>query len=686
MKADIRCSLSVRIQMRIFFALLFSALLTRIGPADGASVIRIAFVPELPPYQFEENRRITGMHIELMDAIAKQQNLTIEYLPMNTLTGCYGALRNHDCDAVLGVLENGERDLLYSSELSNSSIALVVTNSGAEMLNRSNSRRLSLISYEYGTMHSITAAYFTLAQTWQPMGSQTKAFQAMVDGSVDGMYGVQSSILYQLRHGALEDQYTIYYSNVQPIQYRAAVLPENEQFLSALEKGLQTMRASGQYDELSKKWEPQFEQNTRQSLQTLWAKYGYAISLTLGTVIALMAILFLWNRMLNRRVDEKTAQLRSVNEELQNEMARSQYENSLRQMIVESSPNALLLLNEDLKISMINQAGKLLLRDASTSVGSRAEDHPLLKKMLLNKTTALIRDGQAFQEQELVEREENGHERTYQYHLIPVMERDRLANILLNIQDITQSVEREKEIVAAEKNRVLNQIVAGIAHEIRNPLMAIKTFGQLLELRKDQQEFITSFADVVPTEVDRIERLVGNLVSYSSPIKREVSTFRIDSLLDSCISLLQAVARQNNIQISTSMEDDLLLTANPDQIKQVMVNLLMNSIQAIQEKRQDDGYEGISHIDVRGYRQAQNVCVAVTDDGIGMTPEMLERITEPFYTSKATGTGLGMTVSRRYVKANHGRMNVESERNKYTTVTLVFTVGDEADGSREENI
>ncbi|GMA62698.1 ATP-binding protein [Alicyclobacillus fastidiosus] len=228
------------------------------------------------------------------------------------------------------------------------------------------------------------------------------------------------------------------------------------------------------------------------------------------------------------------------------------------------------------------------------------------------------------------------------------------------VQDITVQRQTEELLRTSEKLSVAGQLAAGIAHEIRNPLTVLKGFVQILSCKaqgKDEQHFA-----LMKSELSRIESIVSELLFLAKP---QCTTFQhqdIRVILEEVLTLVGSQATMKSVSISTVLDDHMpLIHCECNQLKQVFINILKNSIEAMP----DGGKIRISSTVQKG-----RIGLRFADEGEGIPPQRLLRIGEPFYTTKPDGTGLGVMVSQKIILAHNGTMNISSLVGKGTTVTI----------------
>ncbi len=215
-------------------------------------------------------------------------------------------------------------------------------------------------------------------------------------------------------------------------------------------------------------------------------------------------------------------------------------------------------------------------------------------------------------------------------------------------------------------------MVAGIAHEIRNPLMSIKMFSSLIKTKNDDKEFLSSFDELVPKEIERINSLVEGLIDYAKPIKGEKERVLVGELVNECLYIFETSKNRKRIKMCVDTEPNLYIEVNKNQIKQVLINIILNSLESMDEKlmRHDSVRQLTMKISAMNYMD--RIYIRVIDTGIGMSEDDIARCTEPFFTTKSTGTGLGLSITKQYVEENEGEILMASKLGLYTKTTLIF--------------
>lgn len=229
------------------------------------------------------------------------------------------------------------------------------------------------------------------------------------------------------------------------------------------------------------------------------------------------------------------------------------------------------------------------------------------------------------------------------------------AIAVLNDHSRLKALEEDKR--RADRLSALGAMATGIAHEIRNPLVAIKTFAELLPERADDQEFRSTFAKVAAKEIHRIEQLLGRLRALAAPTSFPLRPLDLQVPLAETIDLLRGEADRRRVRLVVEVEHDLPpVLGEPDQLKQLFLNLFLNGLEAMTTG-------GTLTVTVRADRERGDrslLTVRVTDTGPGIPREDLARVFEPFYTTKSSGTGLGLAISRSIADAHRAALWAEA--------------------------
>ena len=251
--------------------------------------------------------------------------------------------------------------------------------------------------------------------------------------------------------------------------------------------------------------------------------------------------------------------------------------------------------------------------------------------------------------------------------------RDSKEELRKNIEALEESnrvIQRtQKELTASDKLASLGRLSAGVAHEIGNPLSGILGYIEILNRSKSLSEDEKNrFVSNIKSETLRIDRIIKTLLDYAKPRDLEISSVNINEIINSTINLLRTQGLFNNLDLEINLDDTIKnIEADPHQISQVIINLLLNAKDALTDKgkilvksiRNDDG----------------GVDIFIQDNGSGIPREQIDKIFDPFYTTKdpGKGTGLGLSVSARIIQLFGGKISVDSTEGVGTTFKISFS-------------
>ena len=241
-----------------------------------------------------------------------------------------------------------------------------------------------------------------------------------------------------------------------------------------------------------------------------------------------------------------------------------------------------------------------------------------------------------------------------------------LARIENHIADLVERVQRsETELLRNEQLAAVGQLAAGIAHEFRNPLMPMKMLVQAALERNDGRGLCGRQLEVVEEEIERLERSIQVFLEFARPVSPEKSEFDIVPIVEQTLELVEARARKQAVGLRWRFPElPVTVAADPGQIRQVLLNLLLNALDAMPEGGEAAiEVRRLSLDDVPEARRDVPWCeVRVSDSGKGLSEVVLARIFEPFVTTKETGTGLGLSICRRIIAAHGGEIAARNLR------------------------
>lgn len=630
--------------------------------------LRVGVSCSLPPFQFSNpDGECAGMHIDMLNAIAKERSYEIELIPYDNNTNSLEALDSGDIDIVLGVvpdsIENDNR-FTCTDALTSSQLCMIVSNESLD----------SGAPVTIATVASDTIQHMLLAnlgiQQFIAVGSQAMVYQRHLRSPNTAMIGVKDSLAYQLQQDGNYDKYTITRNYLSAIEFSLVVRSSDSELLRTMNRNIAKLKGTSQYESICNKWLP--TDNLEARIQRLTR-----IILTCSAVFAAIVLIYIiitrrMQHVLKLRVAEQTQQIHAANEELERQFAQLKNENDLRNRIIKYSPSGMLLFNTDHCISMANKSACLIAGLSEPPIGSSALDIPVFGSIIRQEGDAVFQRGAMIESGKISLGDSPISMHTYSYMMHQIIRYGIVEGILLTVQDITKIERMQQEEFERNKSMALTRIAAGIAHEIRNPLMTIRTFASLIGTKGDSKQVQQSFAEYVPNEVDRINRLVDDLIHYAKPAKLNLERLNLMDVLDSSLSLIRPILRKSSFDLALDVPQDIYIMADRDKLKQVMINIFMNGIEAMEHKRAASPEQFQLTLTVAVTEDASKVYIRITDEGIGMTEAELAACRDPFFSTKEAGTGLGLALCEQYIKENNGAMQIDSVKGQYTRISLIF--------------
>jgi two-component system sporulation sensor kinase A len=376
------------------------------------------------------------------------------------------------------------------------------------------------------------------------------------------------------------------------------------------------------------------------------------ISVAKGGIFILLSTIFLYQMLTKSEQLQKTAE---------NEQQLS--------TLINSMPDFVCFKDSEGRWLRVNDFGRRLYHLENVEYKGKTDRElgeivPFFKEAFEN---CIESDKKAWEKRTLTRYEESfqtpdGEIKTFDVIKVPLFKENGERKGLLTIgRDITQQKLAEALLLKKEKLSVLGELAAGIAHEIRNPLTSMKGFIQIM---RETRQVNDTYIDIVLSELERINQIVSELLVLAKPQSYDYKPFFLSDVIGYVVNLIGHEATLNNVYISVeNAVPQACIFGDKNQIIQVFINIIKNSIEAM-----PDG--GTIHL--RVWKENQTIHVTISDTGVGISKERLQKIGEPFFTLKEKGMGLGLTTSTKIVQEHKGTLEIESEVGKGTTVHLSF--------------
>jgi len=229
-----------------------------------------------------------------------------------------------------------------------------------------------------------------------------------------------------------------------------------------------------------------------------------------------------------------------------------------------------------------------------------------------------------------------------------------------------QILEIEEQLRRADRLTALGELSAGMAHEIRNPLGSIRGTAEILQEGFPPEDKRYEFARILIQEVDRLNRVVQDFLTFARPEPPRLEEFDPETVLGEVLQLVQQPARKQGVELELQIDRAPKLCGHREQLKQVFLNLVLNALQAMPEG---------GRLTITAGCDGSAIVLRFRDTGPGIPFEVRERIFNPFFTTRREGTGLGLAITQRIVSSHGGRIEIEesTERGTVFKVTLPFS-------------
>ncbi|BCR04577.1 hypothetical protein DESUT3_16460 [Desulfuromonas versatilis] len=269
----------------------------------------------------------------------------------------------------------------------------------------------------------------------------------------------------------------------------------------------------------------------------------------------------------------------------------------------------------------------------------------------------------------LAHRNLRGELRFQKRRIAPLKDGETTTGAVVIVEDITEFKTLMDQTIQSEKLAEVGRLSAGIAHEVNNPLAVISYAAQLLLREEQMPPFQKELAERIESEVERLKTLTGSLLSFSRAKETRKRETELNEVLKDVLRLLRYELNKNSIQLVECYGDLPDIQADPNKLKQVFINLVMNATHAMK----GGGILKVSSLCING----QEVEVSIKDNGTGIPEDVLEHIFDPFFSTKseAEGTGLGLYICRNIILEHEGRIAIDSVPGEGTTFRIVLPTG-----------
>lgn len=257
-------------------------------------------------------------------------------------------------------------------------------------------------------------------------------------------------------------------------------------------------------------------------------------------------------------------------------------------------------------------------------------------------------------------------EKTVLAHFSPIMHHQEYIGVIFIATDVTEVKRLQSELMQSEKLALVGKMSSAVAHELRNPLVPIGGFANLIYKRLEEESPLKKYAGIIVREIDRLEKLLHNILYFTKDTRPECKPYNLNDIINELLYFYKETFSENNISLNIRLSPDLpIVSLDHSLIKQALINVIINAIQAMESG-------GLLTVESKTRKEDDTVyaVVVVNDTGAGIPEDLMKNIFDPFYTTKIHGLGLGLSLTRRIVESHGGEITVESAEGIGSTFTI----------------
>lgn len=585
----------------------------------------------------EEN--MEGFICDYIDALSMELGTEINYV---TSENPEKDLSDKKIDmANVVYVSGGNKDYLSAQEMYEVRDVIVSGNNTRyyNMPKDLSKKRIILVANEFQKIDLERKLKLDTAAKLIETDSTKKGLELLVEKRGDILIGMETLIDADIKEMEIEDKVFISPEEVYKESMTIGVNVYDSKLLNIVNKGIFKMKKNGTITQLEKKWFG--GSSTDDSENTSIALAQYIMLFCVATVLLLM----LWEGVLNRRIEEKTKEINIQKNNMQ--------------LVLNNVDSMLILVNKEGRIQNCNRRGcEIIGKPLNEILGKKAEDIEIINYFI----NSLRENPQ-------------GKEVFYggRFYNVTFEAMDRgNGNHLLATNDITETRFAEQKLRQQSKMIAVGQLSAGLAHEIRNPLGLIKNYSFLLKNYADD-EVSNHALHVIGDSVGRINNLIENLLKFSRLSGAEAESFSIKTLLDNIFVLEKKKLEKQKVELKLQCPDNATVFMQEETIKLITYNLLNNAVEAMagEDAGESQGTKSEKQrkLTVKVSTKDSILKMEFCNNGPAIPAEILENIFNPFFTTKETGTGLGLYIVSTEADKAGGSVSVTSDENE-----TIFTV------------
>jgi len=473
-----------------------------------------------------------------------------------------------------------------------------------------------------------------------------EALLLVAEGKAAATLGDEPVIIYQIDKHNLHSDVTVIEKPIYENQVVFAIPKSKPELIPILNKAINSMNKKNVLEKIQQKW---FRISTPiVTYRDLDSIKGY-IALSILIVLVVLGLFAIWNYSLKSQIKVRTKELEDSRNELQ--------------AVFDGMTEYMLVLDESKNIKNINRGFlKELGKDKSQVLGTSYRES--LGDFATEELDYLV--DKALEEGNYITEELQINNYIYQVSLKALNSINSSRKyVLIFLFDITNEKISANKLLQANKMLAIGELAAGIAHEIRNPLGIIRNHSYIIKNSNNNWDIVNKSLGYIDSAVARASRIIDNLLNFSRISGDYVESTNMYSFIENILELQNKTMQKHNIEYEIICNKGMTVIINQESLKHILINLISNAIDAI---------ENGGKITIKAYEDGNNLAIECTDTGIGIAKENLEKIFNPFYTTKepGKGTGLGLYIVYNEVKKLNGDITVESVLGEGTTFKVVI--------------
>ena len=606
--------------------------------ASERRVISVAVDNSFPPYGYMENidgeRVFMGFNADILKAVSLATDHEIMIHPMSW-ESAVRALERGDVDAIAGMKYDRKREAKYdfSEGYMLNSLAIFVQKNTWDIQGLESLKGKKVAVYKNDVAYErLQELPLHLALT----ADEEEALQRLLKGEVDAVLGNRLTGEYLLQQMGRQSELKIVGGEIDRERYCLAVR-KNNPLLGVLNQGLKLIQKNGIHERLHEKWFGQSMDGKSKN----YRMYLNAVLVFSLVVVIVALVLMAFNFSLKKEVRKRVKEIERIRN----------YQNRL----LNSGYGGILALDAAGEIKFANQYAEQCFSLEKGSLAGKAYDETDFPK-LLGERDVLFPEAKV--------KEINDRHIEYTFRSFPV--EDGAHETIIHFRDISLEYGLRQELARKDKMESLGKLLASVAHELRTPLTSIKAFVEMLPQKYDNPSFREKISQLVPQEVSRLDSIVNDLLAYSNPRPRIAEPVRLKPFIDKLLAYFEHLIKQEKIAISLDIQEDVVVFSDANHLQQILINVLMNAIQAL---------AGGENPQLSIFTQSgdETGSLSIRDNGPGMKRETVEKAFEPFYSLRPGGTGLGLFISHELASSNKITMEILSEPGAGTEIRLSFS-------------